>query len=151
MSNFESVDAVLDFAIAGEEESAEYYHKLAKMMDRPWMADIFLEFAKEEMKHKGKLMAVKQGKTLVPSQKKVQDLKIADYTVEVVETPDMTYQEALVVAMKREKASFKLYNHLADSTEDKDLEQTFLALAQEEAKHKLRIELEYDDQILKDN
>jgi hypothetical protein len=27
----------------------------------------------------------------------------------------------------------------------------FLALAQEEAKHKLRFELEYDDQILRDN
>ena len=32
-----------------------------------------------------------------------------------------------------------------------DLKQTFLGLAQEEAKHKLRFEVEYDDVILAEN
>ena len=55
------------------------------------------------------------------------------------------------VAMKKEKAAFRLYTDLAASTDDADLKATLLLLAQEEAKHKLRFELEYDEQILKDN
>ena len=52
----------------------------------------------------------------------------------------MNFQDALVVAMKKEKKAFKLYTDLANATEDQGLKNTFLALAQEEAKHKLRIE-----------
>ena len=37
------------------------------------------------------------------------------------------------------------------ATDDGNLRETFLALAQEEAKHKLRFELEYDDYVLKEN
>jgi rubrerythrin len=53
--------------------------------------------------------------------------------------------------MKAEKAAYKLYNDLASATDDAGLRETLLSLAQEEAKHKLRFELEYDEQILKDN
>jgi|GEM_PF-5911275 len=52
--------------------------------------------------------------------------------------------------MKREEASHRLYTILSELTEDERLHTTFLALA-EEAKHKLRIEKEYDDLISSDN
>ena len=55
------------------------------------------------------------------------------------------------MAMKAEKAAFKLYTDLAAATDDDGLKQIFLDLAQEEAKHKLRFELEYDDSILTEN
>ena len=49
--------------------------------------------------------------------KDVQDLKIGDYVVEVdTSRDDLTYQEALIVAMKEEKAAFKLYSDLAART-----------------------------------
>jgi rubrerythrin len=149
MANFESVDAVLDFAIEKEQEAYDFYTDLAGKMSRPGMAQIFKEFAAQEKGHKAKLEAVKQGKTLEPSAKSVQDLKIADYTVDVDASPQMDYQDALILAMKREKAAFKLYNDLAEASEE--LRDTFLALAQEEAKHKLRIEIEYDDKVLGEN
>ena len=63
----------------------------------------------------------------------------------------MDYQDALILAMKREKAAFRLYTDLAAATDDADLKSTFEALAQEEARHKLKIEIEYDDRILQDN
>ena len=62
----------------------------------------------------------------------------------------MSFQDALVLAMKREKKAFKLYHDLSEIAPN-DLKDTFLALAQEEAKHKLRIELEYDNVILTEN
>jgi rubrerythrin len=60
----------------------------------------------------------------------------------------MTYQEALLFAMKSEKAAFIMYTKLAEVTDDSSLAKVFLSLAQEEAKHKLRFELEYDDHVL---
>jgi len=53
--------------------------------------------------------------------------------------------------MKAEKAAFILYTDLALATDDPGLKETLLRPAQEEAKHKLRFEIEYDDEILKEN
>jgi rubrerythrin len=63
----------------------------------------------------------------------------------------MDYQSALILAMKQEKAAFRLYTDLAASTDDEKVRDLFLGLAQEEAKHKLRFEVEYDDDFLRDN
>ena len=75
----------------------------------------------------------------------VVDLRIADYLVDVPASPGLDYRSALVLAMKKEKAAFKLYSDLAAGADDENVRATFLALAQEEARHKLRFELEYDD------
>ncbi|BEQ13338.1 ferritin-like domain-containing protein [Desulfoferula mesophila] len=148
MSKFSSVDEVLDFAIAREEEATAFYLQMAQRMDKPWMKKAFEDFADEELGHKDKLMAVKQGKTLTPEGVKVTDLKIADYVVAAPVSPDMTYGDALSVAMQREKKSFMLYSRLAANCNTPELKSTFEALAQEEAKHKLWLEVEYDDKVL---
>lgn len=146
-----NVDEILDFAIQREQEAHDFYMDLAKKMERPGMKEIFTQFAGEELGHRKKLESVKQGKRLLPAAGKVLNLKIAEYTVDVDPNEELDYQKALIVAMKREKASFKLYSDLADAVADDDLKQSFRALAQEEAKHKLRFEVEYDDVILAEN
>lgn len=146
-----SVDEILDFAIGEEEKAAQFYTDLAAKMDRPWMKQIFESFAREEVGHKQKLLDVKEGKLLLPAQDKVVDLKIADYLIDVEPSAEMEYQDALIVAMKAEKAAFRLYSDLAETTEDEGLRNTLLALAQEEAKHKLRFEVEYDERVLAEN
>lgn len=40
---------------------------------------------------------------------------------------------------------------LASKTHDAKLKELFIGLAQEEAKHKMAFEIEYDDVILRDN
>ena len=151
MEDLRTVEGILDFAIRGEEESVEFYTDLAKKSARPGMERIFLEFADEERKHKAKLLAVKAGKQLQPAAAKIADLRITDFLVDVEPTPDLDYQGALIVAMKKEKAAFALYNQLAELAPEASLRDLLLALAQEEAKHKLRFELEYDQVVLKDN
>jgi rubrerythrin len=151
MKPFDSVDDILDFAIGKEEEAAQLYTSLARQTEKSWMRQVFEEFAGEERGHKAKLLAVKQDKLLLPAAEKVMDLKLADYLMDVEPSPDLDYQEALVLAMKEEKAAFKLYSDLAGATDDDTLRATLLALAQEEAKHKLRFEIEYDEQILAGN
>ena len=115
------------------------------------MSEIFKSFAQEEMGHKKKLIDIKAGKRLLAAESKVLDLKIGDYLVDVKPSADMDYQQALVVAMKKEKKAFKMYIDLSAATEDENLKTTFLSLAQEEAKHKLRFEIEYDEFVLTDN
>jgi len=151
MKQFNSVDEILDFAIAKEEEAADFYKSLANRMEKPAMKKVFEDFSHEELGHKAKLTAVKQGKLLLSAKEKVQNLKIAEYLPDVPKTGDFDYQKALVLAMNREKGSFILYNKLAEAADNPGVKETFLALAQEEAKHKLRIEIEYDERILGEN
>jgi rubrerythrin len=151
MTTFKSVQEILDFAIKGEAEAEAFYTGLASQA-ASGMKDAFLSFAKEEAGHKAKLTAIKEGKLdkLIPSFRIV-DLKLADYLVDVEPTPGMSYQDALIVAMKREKAAYKLYKDLAAKVEDADLKATFESLANEEAKHKMRFEVEYDEKVLAEN
>jgi rubrerythrin len=148
---FGSVDEILDFAIEKEEEAAQFYIDLSFRMAPDNMKEVFRDFANEEKKHKEKLLAVKGGQKLLSSKERVMDLKIGDNLIEVNTSTDiseLTYQQALIIAMKAEKAAFKLYHDLAQTTDDSELKDLFLSLAQEEAKHKLRFEIEYDDNIM---
>lgn len=150
MDEFKSIEEILDFAIAGEIEANQFYTDLAGQMENPAMREVFEDFAKEELGHKTRLEGVKKS-NIQPTLGKVTDLKIADYMVDVQPSPNMDYQSAIILAMKKEKAAFKLYTKLASKTQDPELRDMFLSLAQEEAKHKLRFEIEYDDEIMKEN
>jgi rubrerythrin len=148
VDKWQSIDDILDFAIGEEQAAREFYAHLAEQAPAREMRATFENFANEEMKHKVRLEAIKLGGTLRPAQGQVVDLKIADYLVDVPATPRLDYRSALVLAMKKEKAAFKLYSDLANSASDENVQATFLALAQEEARHKLRFELEYDDLLV---
>ena len=151
MQEFKSVDDILDFAIAGEEEACAFYLDLAARVETPGMKSVFEGFANEEKGHKEKLLRVKEGKVMMKTERKVMDLKIGDYLVDVEATPGMDYQQALIIAMKKEKAAYKLYMDLSAKTGDAGVAAIFVSLANEEAKHKLRFEIEYDENILKEN
>ncbi|MFZ5980524.1 MAG: ferritin family protein [Candidatus Zixiibacteriota bacterium] len=147
----DTVEKILDYAMEKEEDAYQFYMKLASKMDKEYMVKIFKGFAKEEKGHKAKIKMIKEGKLLMKAEKKVMDLKIGDNLVEVDLDADIDYQQALILAMKAEKAAYKLYNDLASVTKDADVRETLLSLANEEAKHKLRFEVEYDDVVLSEN
>ncbi|MBE9480903.1 MAG: ferritin family protein [Bacteroidetes bacterium] len=151
MEEFKSINDILDFAIASEQEAVDFYTKLSKQATNEAMKEVFLQFAKEEMGHKARLTNIKEKQLFEFKEEKVTDLKIADYLVESEAKPDMTYQNFLIVAMNKEKAAFKLYSDLAKIAPNNEIREIFLSLAQEEAKHKLRFEIEYDDYVLKEN
>lgn len=151
MKEFENMNDILDFAICNEQTAFEFYTGLAKNARNEDMKNTFEKFAQEEIGHKAKLLKVKEEGLFSHEAVKVTDLKIADYLDKVEASPNMSYQDALVLAMKREKAAFRLYTKLAAKTSNPALENLFLALAQEESKHKLMFELEYDEFILREN
>ena len=146
----DSVDKILDFAIRNEEAAARFYTNLANKAGHEHMKEVFLGFAEEEKGHKAKLLAIREGKGMLPAERRVLDLGIGDYLEEPDPLAEVDYQQALILAMKAEKAAFKLYHDLASATDDAALKATLLGLAQEEAKHKLRFEIEYDDEFLRE-
>lgn len=150
MDNFNSIEEALDFAIEQEIGARQFYLDLAAKARIPEMKKVFEDFAAEEKGHQGKLEGLKSQGSISSeaSAAKVQDLGLADYMVDVEPQPNMDYQDALVLAMKKEKAAYRLYLDLASISLSKDMADTFLFLAQEEAKHKLRFEIEYDDIVL---
>lgn len=151
MKTFKDIDEILDFAIQAEQGAVNLYSGLAEKSKNQDMKQVFLDFAREEMGHKARLLKIKEeGLTDMPDEQ-VNDLKISDYMAEIVPGDDMDYPEALLLAMSQEKAAFKLYSKLAERSPSPEFKNLFLSLAQEEAKHKLRFELEYDEFVLRDN
>jgi len=143
MGKFSSVDEVLDFAIARESEANLLYVRLADMVKKPELAKILRDLAVEEAEHRVKLETVKAGKAAI-EEDEVGNLNIADYVPDVEPHPNMDYAELLIVAMKKEDLSYKLYVNLAAISMKEELRDTFLKLAQEEAGHRLRFEIDYD-------
>jgi rubrerythrin len=147
----DSIEKILDFAIEKEEEAAQFYTDLAAKMDKPHIKKVFVDFALEEKSHKAKLELVKSGQLQLSKPDEIMNLQIAEVVSDVDLEGDFDYQKALIAAMKNEKASYKLYTDLAEIAVDENTKNTFLNLAQEEAKHKLRFEIEYDETILTEN
>ncbi|HPD94932.1 MAG: ferritin family protein [Bacteroidales bacterium] len=151
MKEFTNINDILTFAIDREQDAVDFYNRLAQNARNDEMRKTFEQFAREEMGHKARLAKIKKEGVVTLSKEKVSDLKIADYVVLDQERDNMTYEQALVLAMKREKAAFKLYMALSEKVDSNDFKNLFLSLAQEESRHKLRFELEYDEYVLKEN
>ena len=146
-----TVDEVLDYAIDQEQQAADFYASLAARAEKAGMKKMLLEFAEEEKRHKERLLAVKTGERKLTPGKEVLDLKVSDYLVEVDAGDNISFQDALIVAMKRERAAFKLYSDMAEKVSDTNLKQVFIGLAKEESKHKLYFETEYEERVLRHN
>ncbi|MDA3910493.1 MAG: ferritin family protein [Bacteroidales bacterium] len=151
MSELNTIKSILDFAIKQEQEAVDFYTVLAEKSSSKDMQQVFLQFAKEEIGHKARLTRIRDEQIFDWKDSAVADLKLADYMTSVEASPNMDYQDALIVAMNKEKNAYNLYLKLAERAPNQELNTVFLSLANEESKHKLRFEREYDDFVLRDN
>lgn len=143
MKSLHTVNEVLDLAIAKEIEAHDFYMELAAWAERPEVAEAFEGFAAQELQHRVKLEAIKAGRLILQEQE-VGSLGIAETLEPAEPKANLTYAQALAVAMQREKAAFRLYTHLASLSRDRETRTVLSRLAQEEAQHILRLEIEYD-------
>jgi len=143
MKKLSTMNDVLDFAISGESKAAELYTKIAATANNLWMRKTLEGFAQEELQHGKKLKAVRAGRMAL-KREGVGDLGLAEKLDDVEPHPDMDYPELLVFAIKKENLSHGLYSRLASIFTEPELQETFLALAEQEAEHKRRFEMEYE-------
>jgi rubrerythrin len=139
----------ITFAIRKEAEAYNLYKTYSQLTKTPGIKTMFEELAQQEQKHRQILEGVKEKDVSEYRLKKIQNLKIGEFVEEEKFSPDMDYASALRLAIKREEFALRLYNLMAERTDDPELKKLFLVLAQEESKHKLRLETEYDENILK--
>lgn len=146
MGGFGSVREVLEFAIAREVEAYRFYRALADLVDNPAMGELILEFAKEELEHKAKLeLEVMKIGRVVADAEQLAEINIDDYGPDVADLRRMDYPDLLLLAMEKEKLAFRLYVVLAGMAKDQESHEVLMSLAEEEAGHKVRFEIEYDD------
>ena len=148
MREFKSTDEILDFAIGEEQSAADFYTNLANQVTSPSIQKMFLEFSEEELQHKNKLENLKMGSLEYLPTAAVIDLGLGEILVDVAPTSGMDYQDALILAMKKEKAAYQMYIRLAGIASDPAVRDVLTGLANQEANHKLRFEIEYDEHVL---
>ncbi len=144
MAEFDSDDEILELAIAREEDANQFYMILAERVTSAEMRKVFEDLAKEELEHKAKLEleVIKTGRVVTATEKP--ELETKGDTETLGPDVDMDYKDMLIMGMQKEEASFRLYVDLAGRVINEDARETLLALAEEEVKHKLRFETEYD-------
>ena len=147
-------DEIMEFAIAKEEQAIDFYTKAGTIMKRPRLQEMLSDLADQERGHKRRLEKLRSGEEGdIPRHivGEIPDLQIADVTETTEITADSDYQDLLTVAMKREEKAHNLYTLLASNSTESGLRKLFELLAQDEARHKLALEKEYDEHVLTDN
>jgi rubrerythrin len=140
---------IIKFAVDKEIKSYNFYTDASKVAKYSGAKDLFSDLAQQEVGHRKMLEKLDMEKIAQAKIEKVPDLKISDYMVDAEFNADMSYADILRKAMKMEERALKLYNDMKEENKDANLIKLFSLLANEEAKHKLRLEKIYDDEILK--
>jgi rubrerythrin len=151
LNRFRSISDIIAFAIGREIEAAEGYVRMAGLAGTPGLRELLFFLRDEEEAHRRLLegLNVDNLEGLEPAF--VPDLQIVDALPDEKLEADMTLQELLVFAARKEKNAAELYDSMARMAEGSGHERLFRFLAGQERDHKLKLEVEYEKQILKEN
>ena len=136
----------INIAIAREEEAFRFYNELAGKVAEDAARDTLMWISAEEKKHKAflvKFLADGVG----PEAMRLTDVvyyKIAEHLEEPEVEEDMTRSDIFLVASHRELRSYKFYTEMAALYDEDDAVHEMLTkIANEELKHKERMEYLY--------
>ena len=148
--DFKTVKDVLEFAIRKEDAAVQFYHDLAALMKDSTTRIIFEVLGRNEMQHKSNLEfeLIKQGQVVTEDEFRVTDEPTSYIEVDE-EARSMTYTDALQLAIRKEQAAFQLFAELMVQAKDPQLRKMFFELAQEEMRHVLQFENEYNNIVPK--
>ncbi len=143
-----SVNDVVDFAIQKEEKAMQFYQECADRAKNPGIKEFFREMVVEEQGHRDMLKSLDSLNLDNVKLQKVENLKISDYLVEVTFSESVSYQDALIIAMKKEEKAMAFYGGWKDKCMSEKASKLFQLLENEEEKHKRKLEKLYDEDIL---
>ena len=132
-------------------DANQFYLALAARTEKPEMRKVFEDLAGEELEHRAKLELeiMKTGRT-VSADEEARGLHTDEERNIGGAELDMDYKDMLMLGMEKEEAAFRTYVNLVPNVQDQESREVLLALAEEEVKHKLRFEIEYDMLLKKD-
>lgn len=143
-----SLGDVLAFAVRREVEAARGYAEMAKQATTPGLRALLLELEAEEKEHRRLLENVASAGIPESPGPLAPDMGLSDALVDVPLEPDMTFQDLLIFAARKEKKAEDLYAGLARRPELAAHRRLFEFLAGQERTHKLKLETEYESRVL---
>jgi rubrerythrin len=144
----------LSVGIIMERGAQDLYTDTSSKARDPGSKQLLKELASDEAKHRAYFEAALKDPKVIGARGtsgKVMDLKISDPLREVQLSPNATYQETLIFAAKSEQTAHDFYSALAKAYSSSPIGKVWAEFADMEAGHKLRLEKEYDDVVLKEN
>jgi rubrerythrin len=152
MGEASSVGELLELAIAREIQAAEFFSALAERATKPPAAALLQQLAQEELEHKARLeLEVMKEGIVARTVGKLIDVGEPDYADALQVDPDSDFKDILALAVAKERRSFRFYVDLAAVVLEEDLHEVLVQLAEEEARHMVRMEREYDKLTAKDS
>ena len=149
-----TLEKALNLALSMEDRSIQIYTSAQDRVLNPGSRRLLQELVVEENRHKNNILQAMRDPEKIREigllETEIQDLRIVDRLEDVTLSPEADYQQILVYAGKRDKETHDLYIELAKKYKGKEIGKMFAKLAQEELKHKHRIEKEYDNIIMKE-
>lgn len=138
---------LLDSAIYKEIASQAVYEAAQSKTEDPGVKALLKELAKEEFGHAQRLKKLKEQE--LPKQgwhhEQVPNLKISEYLTGGEKLEGAGLQDTLIFAMKREQQAVEFYSKMVSLMRDETAKNLCASLVNEELKHKLRLEILYDD------
>ena len=138
---------VLELAIQREAEAYEFYMDIYRKVDDQSVKDTLEFVAGEEKKHKAFLVGYREGNYGADALRMadVVEYKISEYLEEPEVEENMSSQDVYLIASHREGRSHQFYTELANLHAEGDTKTMLLKMANEELKHKEKMEYLYSN------
>ncbi|SDY45945.1 ferritin-like domain-containing protein [Tindallia californiensis] len=137
MKNYKEI---LKMAVENEVEAHEFYKDAAEKIEDKTLKSTFKELAEEEKKHEMILKSYFDKKQDEMKFDETKDYKVAETVEEQKLSTDMSFKDAIALAMKKEQEAMDMYQQFANASEEEQQKQTFLELVKMEKGHKTRLE-----------
>jgi rubrerythrin len=148
---FKNVSDIIAFAIEREIAAADGYGRMAGQAKTPGLRGLLLELKGEEENHRKLLEGLTDAPFEAVPAPPVEDMGLSDALADVPMNTDMTFQELLIFAAKKEKKAEDLYAGLARMPGAAAHRRLFEFLAGQERAHKLKLEAEYERHVLSED
>lgn len=151
MAQVSSVGEAIELAISREIRAAEFYTVLAARMKNPAMVALFERLAEEELEHKARLELEMMKEGLVSTTfGRLIDVGHAEYSADFQDDIPVEYKDILELAIRKERLAFRYYAELSGLICEPEVRDVLLELAEEEARHVVLFEMEYNRDIAQD-
>jgi rubrerythrin len=142
---------VVTFSVAKEKMAVEFYTRCALRTKGLPISIMLKGLIDEEEKHVEALQKFEADHAESLRAMLVYNLDLPDASSDGDFKPTMSIAELVQLAIKREERSYQFYRSLLDQHSDMGFKRLFDFLANEELKHKRRLEKEYDEMVMREN
>lgn len=142
-----NLSALIDTAIKREEEAYRFYKEIQGRSEDPAVKETLQWIAAEEQNHKAFLLKYREGElgTGPLRMSEVVFYRIAEHQKEPDASGSLSRAEVFLVGAHREARSHAFYRELAEEHPAGSVKEMFLRMANEELKHKEKLEYLYSN------